>query len=111
MTSGRTTSRKEEGGEKRILVVSQFGFLASPRFVSPVLLSKRAGGQRGIPSGRKAFVLSYRVAGRKRLATLGEGVVWGATGACVVENFPSPGEAVALTWQQNSQHFVLTAVG
>ena len=31
-------------------------------------------------------------------------------GACVVEDFPSPGETVTLEWQQNRQNFVITGV-
>ena len=47
---------------------------------------------------------------RVRVTTLGEEFVRGTVGECVVEDFPSPGEAVTLTWQQNQQNFVITAV-
>ena len=45
-----------------------------------------------------------------RVTTLGEEFVRGAVGECVVADFPYPGETVTLTWQQNSQNFVITAV-
>ena len=41
-----------------------------------------------------------------RVTTLGEEFVRGAVGECTVADFPSPGEAVTLTWQQTSQNFV-----
>ena len=44
------------------------------------------------------------------VTTLGEEFVRGVEGECVVEDFPSPGEAVTLEWQQNSQNFVVTDV-
>ena len=45
-----------------------------------------------------------------RVTTLGEEFVREAAGECVVADFPSPDESVTLTWQQNSQNFVITAV-
>ncbi len=45
-----------------------------------------------------------------RVTTLGEEFVRGATGECIVADFPHPGETVTLTWQQTSQNFVLTDV-
>ena len=42
-----------------------------------------------------------------RVTTLGEEFVREAEGECVVEDFPMPGETVALAWQQNSQNFVI----
>ena len=45
-----------------------------------------------------------------RVTTLGEEFVRGAEGECTVPDFPSPGERVTLTWQQNSQNFVVTGV-
>ena len=45
-----------------------------------------------------------------RVTTLGEEFVRGATGECVVADFPHPGETVTLTWQQSSQNFVITDV-
>ncbi len=45
-----------------------------------------------------------------RVTTLGEEFVRGAVGECTVTDFPHPGETVTLTWQQNSQNFVITAV-
>ena len=44
------------------------------------------------------------------VTTLGQEFLRGAEGECVVEDFPSPGEAVTLEWQQNQQSFVITAV-
>ena len=31
-------------------------------------------------------------------------------GTCMVDDFPSPGETVRLTWQQTNQNFVITGV-
>ncbi len=45
-----------------------------------------------------------------RVTTLGEEFVRGATGECVVADFPHPGETVTLTWQESSQNFVITDV-
>ena len=45
-----------------------------------------------------------------RVTTLGEEFVQGAEGECTVSDFPVPGERVTLTWQQNSQNFVMTDV-
>ncbi len=49
-----------------------------------------------------------------RVTTVGEGAekefLRGAEGECVVEDFPMPGETVALEWQQDSQNFVVTDV-
>ena len=45
-----------------------------------------------------------------RVTTLGEEFVRGATGECVVADFPHPGETVTLTWQETSQNFVITDV-
>ena len=36
--------------------------------------------------------------------------VRGVTGECVVEDFPAPGEAVSLEWQEATQNFVITNV-
>ena len=44
------------------------------------------------------------------VTTLGQEFLRGAEGECVVEDFPSPGEAVTLEWQQNQQSFVITGV-
>lgn len=46
--------------------------------------------------------------GAVRVTTLGEEFVRGATGECVAAEFPTMGEAVPLTWQQNQQNFVVT---
>ena len=46
-----------------------------------------------------------------RVTTLGEEFVRGAEGECVVADFPHPGETVTLTWQQNSQNFVISGGG
>ena len=43
-----------------------------------------------------------------QVTTLGEEFARGITGECVVEDFPSPGETVALEWQESQQNFVLT---
>ena len=43
-----------------------------------------------------------------RVTTLGEEFVRGAVGECVVADFPHPGAAVTLTWQESSQNFVIT---
>ena len=43
------------------------------------------------------------------VTTLGAEFVRGAEGACTVADFPTLGETVLLSWQQNSQNFVLTA--
>ena len=45
-----------------------------------------------------------------RVTTLGAEFLEGAVGACVVEDFPLPGETVTLEWQQTSQNFVMTDV-
>ena len=45
-----------------------------------------------------------------RVTTVGQEFLRGAEGECVVEDFPMPGETVALEWQQNSQNFVITEV-
>ena len=45
-----------------------------------------------------------------RVTTLGVEFLRGVTGECTVEDFPMPGETVALEWQQNSQNFVITDV-
>ena len=45
-----------------------------------------------------------------RVTTLGEEFVRDAVGECTVEDFPVPGETVTLSWQQNQQNFVITAV-
>ena len=53
-----------------------------------------------------------------RVTTLGEAFVRGAetafvrglAGECVVEDFPAPGEAVSLEWQEATQNFVITHV-
>ena len=41
------------------------------------------------------------------VTTLGEEFVRGAEGACLVSDFPLAGETAMLTWQQNSQNFVI----
>ena len=43
-----------------------------------------------------------------RVTTLGEEFVRDVAGACLVEDFPMPGETVTLEWQQSSQNFVMT---
>ena len=49
-----------------------------------------------------------------RVTTVGTGAeaefLQGAEGACMVEDFPLPGETVTLEWQQTSQNFVITEV-
>ena len=45
-----------------------------------------------------------------RVTTLGAEFLRGAAGECVVEDFPTVGEAVTLEWQQNQQNFVVTEV-
>ena len=45
-----------------------------------------------------------------RVMTLGEEFVRDVEGECTVPDFPSPGERVTLTWQQNSQNFVISGV-
>ena len=45
-----------------------------------------------------------------RVTTLGAEFVRDVEGECVVEDFPMPGETVALEWQQNSQNFVIMDV-
>lgn len=45
-----------------------------------------------------------------RVTTLGVEFLRGVEGACVVDDFPSPGETVTLEWQQNSQNFVISEV-
>lgn len=45
-----------------------------------------------------------------QVTTLGAEFLRGAAGECTVPDFPSPGERVTLTWQQNSQNFVITQV-
>ena len=45
-----------------------------------------------------------------RVTTLGAEFLRGAVGACVVADFPLPGETVTLAWQQNSQNFVIAAI-
>ena len=45
-----------------------------------------------------------------RVTTLGVEFVRDVEGECMVEDFPMPGEAVTLAWQQNSQNFVITEV-
>ena len=44
------------------------------------------------------------------VTTLGEEFVRGAEGECLVSDFPLAGETALLTWQQNSQNFVITDV-
>ena len=44
-----------------------------------------------------------------RVTTLGAEFLEGATGECVVEDFPLLGETVTLAWQQNNQNFVVTS--
>lgn len=44
---------------------------------------------------------------RTGLTTLGEEFVTDAVGETVRANFPAPGEAVRLLWQQATQNFVL----
>ena len=51
----------------------------------------------GIELGRAAVTVT----------TLGEEFMRGAAAECVVADFPSVGETVALTWQESSQNFVL----
>ena len=46
-----------------------------------------------------------------RVTTLGHEFLRGAEGECVVDDFPTLGETVALEWQQSSQNFVITDVG
>ena len=41
------------------------------------------------------------------VTALGEEFVEGATGETVLEDFPTPGAAVRLVWQQANQNFVL----
>ena len=41
------------------------------------------------------------------VTTLGTDFLHDVAGTCEVEDFPSPGERVTLTWQQNQQNFVL----
>ena len=41
------------------------------------------------------------------VTTLGEEFVRGARGECLVTDFPSPGEAIRLEWQQTQQNFVI----
>ena len=48
--------------------------------------------------------------GAVRVTTLGEEFVRGAAGECVAAEFPTMGETVTLTWQQNQQNFVVTRV-
>ena len=43
------------------------------------------------------------------VTTLGAEFVQGVAGACVVPDFPLPGETVTLAWQETSQNFVITA--
>ena len=45
-----------------------------------------------------------------RVTTLGEEFMRDVAGECTVEDFPMPGETVTLSWQQNQQNFVITAV-
>ena len=45
-----------------------------------------------------------------RVTTLGEEFVQGAAGTCEVADFPTPGEAVTLRWQEAQQNFVITDV-
>ena len=45
-----------------------------------------------------------------QVTTLGEEFLRGGAGMCTVEDFPRPSKRVTLTWQQNSQNFVITAV-
>ena len=45
-----------------------------------------------------------------RVTTLGAEFLDGAAGACVVADFPLPGETVTVEWQQTSQNFVITDV-
>ena len=45
-----------------------------------------------------------------RVTTLGVEFLRDAEGACVVADFPSPGERVTLEWQQNKQNFVMTDI-
>ena len=41
---------------------------------------------------------------------LGQELLQGAEGKCVVEDFPHLWQTVTLEWQQNSQNFVITDV-
>ena len=43
-----------------------------------------------------------------QVTTLGEAFVRGVAGACLVEGFPQPGQAVTLEWQEAQQNFVIT---
>ena len=45
-----------------------------------------------------------------RVTTLGVEFLRGVEGECVLDDFPSPGEAVTLEWQQNQQNFVITHI-
>ena len=45
-----------------------------------------------------------------QVTTLGEEFLQGATGECVVRDFPLAGETTTLEWQQSSQNFVIVAV-
>ena len=44
-----------------------------------------------------------------RVTMLGEELLRGVEGECMVEDFPDMGRTVTLEWQQNSQNFVITA--
>ena len=44
-----------------------------------------------------------------QVSTLGEEFVRGAAGACVVADFPAPGEQVVVEWQETLQNFVVRA--
>ena len=48
--------------------------------------------------------------GEKFVRDAGQAFVQGLAGECVVEDFPAPGEAVSLEWQEATQNFVITAV-
>ena len=64
-----------------------------------------------IPSSPSSMSVELRRA-TVTVTTLGEGAeaefLRDVEGACVVEDFPSPGETVTLEWQQNTQNFVMT---
>ena len=44
------------------------------------------------------------------VTTLGEEFVRRAAGRCMLGDFPTPGEAISLTWQEAQQNFVITDV-
>ena len=55
----------------------------------------------GVPFGRATFTVT----------TLGVEFLQGMQGETVVEDFPAPGEAVRLVWQQANQNFLLAPLG